>query len=377
MKPRPILFARGNNEKVLDYVVEVEGNKFRTITGAVGFQHVTSDWTICEAKNVGRANSTTSEEQAVIEAVAKWEKKKKSGGYWEDIKDIDKSKFIEPMLAYPAVDSKHDRRNRIKFPCMVDRKYNGGRIVRSIGGAFTRKGEKYLTIPHIIEATESLFEKWPDLVLDGEGYNHSLRYHLNEIMSILRTSKNATPELLTRSKEIVKLYVYDGYGFFDITEKTPCHYRRVALNELLKGMQFIEWVPFNMATSLDEVYYFYNEYVSDGYEGAIVRNCDAPYQHKRTNDLLKIKPEDDAEAIIIKINEGNGNAANLAATATIRMKDGREFDATFKGEEEARQDILKHKNKWLGKEITFLYNGVTGKNIPNFARIDINNCFKK
>ena len=377
MKKLPVLFALGNNDKTLDYVVEVDGNKFRTITGAVGFQHVTSDWTLCEAKNVGKANATTAEEQALVEAKAKWEKKKKSGGYWEDVKDISKLKFIEPMLAWPVITSKHDKTDKIKFPCMVDRKYNGGRVIRSIGGAFTRKGEKYFTIPHIVEATAPLFEQWPDLVLDGEGYNHSLRYHLNEIMSILRTSKNVTSELLKRSKEIVKLYVYDGYGFFDITEETHCYERRAALKELLKDIPFVEWVPFNMATNLDHIYTIYNEYISDGYEGAIVRNCDAPYQHKRTNDLLKIKPEDDAEAIILKVNEGNGNAANLAATATIRMKDGREFDATFKGEEEVRMEILKTQNKWVGKEVTFLYNGVTGKNIPNYARIDINNCFKK
>ena len=172
----PLLYSKGNNGKILDYLIEVEGNKFRTTTGAIGFKHVISEWTICQGKNIGKANETSPEEQAYLEALAKWEKKKKSGGYWENIKDVDKVKFVKPMLAYPIVDSKHDRTDRVMFPFMVDRKYNGGRVIITKNGAFTRKGEKQLTIPHIVEATKPLFEKYPDLVLDGEGYHHNLRY---------------------------------------------------------------------------------------------------------------------------------------------------------------------------------------------------------
>jgi hypothetical protein len=49
----------------------------------------------------------------------------------------------------------------------------------------------------------------------------------------------------------------------------------------------------------------------------------------------------------------------------------------FKGTYEKRAVILKDKKNWLDKEVTFLYNGLTGLGTPNFARIDISNCFKK
>ena len=376
----PTLYARGEGGKVLEWDIEIEGNKYRTITGQQGGAKVTSKWTIAEAKNVGQSNATTPEQQAEAEAIAKWKKKIKREGYWEDIKDIDKvSRFIEPMLAHKL----RDHADKVKFPCMVDRKYNGGRVVASSAGLFTRKGEQYMSIPHIEQALAPLFEKYPDLVLDGEGYNHDLRFKLNEMMKILRTTKGSklTPELLARSEKIVRLYVYDGYGFDDITETTGNLKRRRALKELVKGIPYVVWVPFETANTIDEVYAIYQTYVEDGMEGAIIRMNDAPYVHKRSYDLLKVKPTEDGEGIIKKILEGVGNASGLAVKATVLWNgpDGPvEFDATFMGSQETRRDILNNPDHWIGKEVTFLFEGLTGKTPrrPNYGRIDPDNCFQ-
>ena len=116
-------------------------------------------------------------------------------------------------------------------------------------------------------------------------------------------------------------------------------------------------------------------------EGAIIRNFEAPYEHKRSYNLLKVKPTDDSEGIILHIIEGVGNASGLAAKATVVWNgpDGKtEFDATFMGSVETRQDILKNPDKWVGQEVTFLYNGLTGKTPkkPNYGRIDPENCYQ-
>jgi len=91
--------------------------------------------------------------------------------------------------------------------------------------------------------------------------------------------------------------------------------------------------------------------------------------------LLKYKPEDDDEATIIDIIEGTGNWAGTAKTCTLEWK-GKKFDATFKGTHEQGVDRLKHKKDWIGKTVTFLYTGLTGLGVPNYARIDPDNCFK-
>jgi ATP-dependent DNA ligase len=395
------LYARASSGAVLEWDIEVEGDKYRTITGQQGGNKITSKWTVAKPKNVGQANATTAEDQAYNEAVAKWKKKIKREGYWENVKDIDNTpRFVEPMLAQKL----RDHPDKAIMPCMVDKKYNGGRCVIVSDGAFTRKGEVYVAIPHIIEAVAPLFEKSPDLLLDGEGYNHELRFKLNELMSILRTTKGKklTDEFFKRSEQIVRLYVYDGYGFDcpckvsvklpngvvlslaegeAVTADTPNVLRREALKHLIKGIPYLVWVPYDMAETLDDVYAIYDKHVKDGMEGSIIRNYNAPYEHKRSYNLLKVKPTDDSEGTIIAINEGTGNTSGLAATATVVWEgpDGKtEFEATFMGSIETRQEILKNPDKWIDQEVTFLYNGLTGKfpRKPNYARIDPDNCFQ-
>lgn len=381
----PILFARGNKEQVLEWQIEVQSNKFRTITGAQGCQHVTSEWTVCEGKNLGKKNATTPEQQAFAEAEARWEKKVKHGGYWEDIKDIDGVKFVEPMLAEHFKDHKH----KVKYPVMVDRKYNGMRQVTTRGGPATRKGEVIHTAPHIFEALKSKFERFPNLVLDGELYNHDYRFKLSEFNKIIRKTKHFTAEDLAKSEKIVKYYVYDAYGFdFKddgggiVSEETPCFARRQSLKDFLVDIPYVVVVPFTVCHDEDHVMSVYQEYVADGYEGAIVRSWDAPYQNKRTRDLLKVKPEDDDEGKIIAINEGTGNWSGVAKTATIEWQ-GNTFEATFKGSYEELAEVLKNAKDWIDKIVTFLHIGYTGKSTPTAPkglpfspRIDINNCFK-
>jgi DNA ligase 1 len=370
----PTLYARTETGAIQTWKIEIEGNKFRSVSGQMDGKKIVNEWTIVEAKNVGRANATTGEEQAFKEAESKWKKKLKSGGYFKTVEEIDNSlSFVEPMLAHKL----KDHPKKVQYPCMVDRKYNGGRVVATKSRLATRKGETYETIPHIFEALKSVFQKYPNLVLDGEGYNHEYRYKLNELMKILRTTKKEkiTTKLLAESKEKVKYYVYDGYGFDNITESTGCEARRSALVKLLKDVPYIVVVPHVIANNEEEVKEHYQLFVDDGYEGAMVRNSNSKYEHKRSHNLLKVKPEDDSEAIIVKINEGVGNWKGTAATASMNWK-GIEFDATFKGTIEQKTVIFKNQKDWLKKSVTFLYNGLTGKNVPNFARIDVDNCFQ-
>ena len=393
----PTLFARAKSGAVLTWDIEIEGNKFRTITGQETGQKVVSAWTICEAKNTGKANATTDDEQAQLEADSKWKKKLKSGGYFEDKKDIDKPlAFIEPMLAYPLISKKtkkdkktgksitvvEDRTSYVQLPVMVDRKYNGMRQVSSVAGPYSRKGEQIKTAPHIYTSISSLFDIYPGLVLDGELYNHDFRHRLNDLISIVRTTADhkITEELLAKSERIVRYYIYDGYGFTtnsgeEIIEDTPCRHRREALRELLKDIPYIVVVPYFMAKSMEEAQALYGGFVEDGYEGAILRNANSVYQHYRTNDLIKLKPYEDMEVTIIAIiDPGSGNWGGTGKTASVKMDNGKVFTATFKGDRETCAKILKESDTWVGQRVTGTYNGWTGKGTPNYFQIDPNNC---
>lgn len=383
-KTLPTLYGRGKKGQVLTWIIEIDGNKYRTITGAEDAKKVISEWTVCESKNVGRSNETSPQEQSLTEATSKWQMKKDKEHYFEDVKDIDVKNFVECMLAHGFED--RVKKGKISFPVMVDRKYNGMRQITTVDGPISRKGKPILSAPHIPNQLKPLFEEYPDLILDGELYNHELRYRLNDLMSLVRKTKadHITPDLLAESERIVRYYVYDGYGFDGVTEETPNIERRRKLGELLKKYSYVVVVDHKVANSLEDVYKIFNEYLDDGYEGAIVRVPSAPYEHSRSYNLLKVKPEDDDEANIIGVDEGTGNWSGAAFTFKVNWN-GHIINPSIKnGSYEDRVEILKNPDNWIGKRVTFVHIGYTGKAVegapkgmPFSPRVDIKNCFKE
>jgi len=94
-----------------EWTIEVSDNKYRSHSGQVGGQITTNEWTVVYGKNVGKANGTTDEQQAMAEAVAKRTKKLESG-YFEDVNKINEQQYFEPMLAAKWEDYK----DKIQYP---------------------------------------------------------------------------------------------------------------------------------------------------------------------------------------------------------------------------------------------------------------------
>jgi DNA ligase-1 len=379
MKTLPTLYSRTSTGAVQTWQIVVEDNQFYVISGQQNGKQVQSEPTICEGKNIGRANETTPSEQALSEAQSKWDKKVKLG-YTTDVTKIDSStSFVEPMLA-KSFDDYRDKMDW-KSGLIVQNKYNGVRCVATYDGERvvlkSRKGEEWISVPHINKDLEKFFEKFPEAVLDGELYNYDLRQKLNELTKLVRKTKNIGDADLKKSEEMVRFYIYDGYDFGPATDACVKYVsRKQKIDELLpKYSKYYRKVDDVVVYSQAELDKIYNKFLDDGEEGAIVRVPYAPYEHKRSKTLLKYKPENDDEAVIVDIIEGTGNWAGTAKTCTLEWK-GKKFDATFKGTFEQGVDRLKNKKQWVGKTITFLYTGLTGLGVPNYARINPDNCFK-
>jgi len=377
MKYLPTLFSRTSTGAIQQWTVQIDGDKFRVESGQTDGKKVLSEWTVCEAKNVGRANATTPSEQAMSEAQAKWDKKVKLG-YTTDVTKIDSStSFVEPMLAKNF----EDRLDKIDWNegVFVQNKYNGARCVATYENGRvvlkTRKGEEYISVPHINKDLEKFFADYPSAVLDGELFSYEYRQKLNELMSIVRKTKKITTEDLQKSEEMVCYYIYDCYNIGPATDVCVKYSsRKKRLDELLpKYSKYYRKVETELAHSLDEVRAIFNKYVDDGQEGVIVRVPHSPYEHKRSSFLLKWKPLEDSEAVIVDIQEGSGNWSGTGKIITLKWND-KIFNATFKGTMEEGAKFLKDKKNWIGKEVKFQYNGLTGLSVPNYARVDISNC---
>lgn len=374
------LYCRDTMGRIRVWRMEQEGNKYRTISGLMDGEQVVSEWTVAKGKNIGRSNETSAEEQATKEIENKYKKQRKTG-YFDDIEKIDTVQYVEPMLAklYRDYAAKID----FSSECWIAQcKFNGMRCIATKNGLFTRKGERYMTCQHIEDALKPFFDKHPDAVLDGELFNEEYRQQLNEISKLIRKTVHISQEDLDACKKLVKYYVYDGYGF--ATSQSDPYIARQKLiyaelflinsnNKLI--CDHIELVESHKIESQDDLDKVYCQYVDVGHEGIMLRNCNSPYENKRSKYLLKVKPEDDSEAVILDIIEGEGNWSGTGKTITLQW-DNKTFDATFKGSHEQATAFLLNRDEWIGKTVTFLYNGLTGLGTPNYARVDINNCVK-
>ena len=91
------LYKRSTTGKISTWRIEVEGNKFRTISGFTDGKKITSEWTVCESKSY-----CTDRQQALNQANALHTKKKDLGAF-EDVKDIDTPVFFKPMFAHDFI----------------------------------------------------------------------------------------------------------------------------------------------------------------------------------------------------------------------------------------------------------------------------------
>lgn len=367
------LYSRDSLGNIRIWKMEQNGSKYRTIAGLQNGEQVTSEWTVAEGKNRGKKNETSSVEQATKEIEAKYKKQKKTG-YFDDMNNVDDMSYIEPMLAKLYKDYS-DKIDFSEGEYILQCKFNGMRCVATKSGLFTRKGEKYLSCPHIEKSLAPFFEKYPDAVLDGELFNNDLRQQLNEISKLIRRTVNISQDDLDRSEKLIRYYIYDGYDFG--INKDCCYKERKKWidSNVVNSYKYVMPVKDFAINSESDLHKYYSGFIDDGHEGVMLRYSNMGYEHKRSKNLLKVKPEDSEEAVIVDIKEGTGNWSGTGKTITLDWN-GKIFDASFKGSYEEAAQFLKERKKWIGQNVEFLYNGLNGKGTPNFARVDGNNCLK-
>lgn len=333
----PVLYKRSVTGKISTWYVEVNDNCFRTVSGFLDGQKVTSEWTCCKAKNIGKKNSTNPNEQAKAEAKAMFDKRKVLS-YWEDIKNIDTPVYFKPMLAHDY----NDYKNKIKYPIYSQPKLDGVRCIVRADGMWSRNGKPIISAPHIFEILKPLFETNPDLILDGELYANKETADFNTIISCVRKTKPTKTDLETSKK--IQYWVYDLPSYDGVFWD-----RLIMLNKLLNLYNSsIKVVTTTKIEDKDLVKTYYNEYIEQGYEGQILRT-NSLYENKRSKSLLKYKTFYDAEFTILGVVEGQGNLTGKVGKLQFKTKDGVEFDAAVNGDWEYIENLWNSREGLVGK----------------------------
>jgi DNA ligase-1 len=353
----PMLFARTNTGAIQTWTIEVDANKYRTHYGQIDGAIQITEWTLCEGKNSGKKNATSSEDQAVKEAKATWKKKKESG-YFENITDIDGISFTEPMLAKNYDDYKDD----LKYPVYSQPKLDGIRCVVKRDGMWSRNGKTIVSAPHVLVALKPFFDRFPNAILDGELYADKFANDFNAICSLVKKTKPTTEDL-TESAKNIQYWVYDW-----IVQKTFSD-RNSDITTYIVNNNVVRRVPTHLVDTITHLNELYEKYVDEGYEGQMVRT-DGPYENKRSKHLLKRKEFQDSEYKILDIVEGVGNKSGMAGHMVFKNHKGIEFHSNIKGDREYLKELLKNKKKYIGKSATVKYFNLTPDDeIPRFPYV--------
>ena len=349
----PTLYSRTSTGAIQRWDITVEKDYYFTSFGQVDGKIQTTKPTVCIVTNEGRANQRTPEEQALFEAKALWKKKQESG-YYELVDDIDQVGFVEPMLAKNF----DDYRDKIKFPVYSSSKLDGIRCIVTKDGMFSRNGKIFNSCPHIREELQYFFNKYPDVVLDGELYCDKLNNNFNKICSLVKKSKPNTEDLL-ESKITVQYWIYDTVN----KEQFTTRFKFIQENiKETSNIKIVYSVPVNNFNELDDLY---EQYLSAGFEGQMVR-INAVYENKRSKNLLKRKEFQDREYIILDILEGEGNRSGLAGAMVFKNENSILFNSNIKGDRSFLKELLINKNQYIGKEATIKFFNLTPNFIPRF-----------
>lgn len=353
------LYKRATTGKTTEWTIEVEGNKYRMTTGYTDGKKTTSTWTECEGKNVGRANATTPEVQALAEATAIHRKRIEQGSF-EDITKIDQKVFFKPMLAEPL----EDFIDKVIFPAYSQPKLDGVRCIVDVSGMWTRQGKPILSAMHIREDLEAFFEANPDAVLDGELYCDKLASDFNKIISLVRKSKPTAADH-AESKAVIQYHIYDYptvEGNFIDRYKALIDFERTPL--FPKSCVLVLTFPVG---SREDMVTQYERYMEQGYEGQMIR-LNKAYENKRSRSLLKDKRFVDAEYTILGVEEGRGNMSGKVGKLYFKNADGKDFDAAINGDWEYLAKLLKDKTL-IGKKATVKYFNITPDGVPRFPKV--------
>ena len=102
--------------------------------------------------------------------------------------------------------------------------------------------------------------------------------------------------------------------------------------------------------------------VAEGGEGLMLRDGRSFHRAGRSDDLLKLKTYQDAEAVVVAHLPGKGKYAGMLGSLLVEMPDGRRFRLGT-----GFSDALRRDPPPVGATVTYKYTGTTVNGIPRFA----------
>lgn len=307
-------------------------------------------------KNIGKTNTTTAEQQAILEVESTITSKLKEG-YFTSIEEAEEQVVILPMLAK----SYKDEAKKIEWDnCFIQPKLDGMRCLAhiTVDGNVTlvsRDGRVIENMNHIIKELSNIKE---DIILDGELYAHGLSFQEN--MKLIKKYREG-------ETEAIKYHVYDMVS--DNSFYTRVNIAYTLLVQLKP--KYIETVHTSILLEKDlSTSHMAN--LQAGYEGSIIRWGNDGYKvNGRSSNLLKYKDFQDIDAVIIDIIPAEQRpewGVPVLKYSNKKLSGINEFTfkAGLKYSYDDRKEFLLNKDKYIGKTANIRFFEFTDDGLPRF-----------
>lgn len=252
----------------------------------------------------------------------------------------------------------------VKYPySLYSRKLDGLRAYYKDGVAISRTNKPHKTEPLAhITAQLKQFVDYDTWVYDGEiiYLNPDGTEDFTKAISLARSDnrtpecdnlyycifdmiqkeafENKTPDVATFKDEYTRMKAHLGI----VEEKRDWYVTSQPNILLLKQVD---------ETKLEELQ---QNRIKYNYEGIMIRNADAHYEYKRSNNIRKIKEMQDTEVKLLGMEAGTGKFANTLG-AMVADYNGYELKIGSGFSDEQRKHYWQHRDEYVGKYVKVKY----------------------
>lgn len=265
------------------------------------------------------------------------------------------------LQAYPGLIRQFDVMRADKFEelnkkhsYVIEPKYDGLRCIAIVeDGAVTllsRNGKEFTSSDHLKPQLLKLAEPIGYCVFDGE----LTAGNFNESVSAVRRKESQATDTIFNIFDVLDMVEWNN-------PITPYYQRRGYLKnafEKVGELPSLVLVPSYKVETTDEAFRFYNRFLSQGYEGGIVKNTQGLYRFKRHKDWLKLKEVNEVDLRVESLVQGEGKYYGMLGALIVKYKGKRvSIGAGFTDEE--RKEWWKDPSLIQGKTIEVRYHQET------------------
>lgn len=363
------LFASEKQKKILDKYYEILPEDvvahIVSISGQKDGKKTTATHIVEIGKNLGKKNETNAFTQALRDALRKYNLQEKKT----------RNKDVVPEGRYPPMLVARDMKLHFdKEAYFIQPKLDGIRTIARCTGMnvelYSRTCRDFLTQTHINKELKQILcntknkKRFGNLYLDGEMYKHGMK--LQDISGASRNTEEQTAKL--------EYFIFDC---FDPT-KPDLKYeeRKIILQEL--GTEFAEETHLKLVATYEinsenDKNFFYQQFLDEKYEGAIIRKGSGKYVFSygnyRSRELMKLKPYLTNEYEIVGYVDGNTLKGRAKDTIVWICKvNDYQFRVVPNATEEERKQLYKDAEvnfeQYRGKMLTVQYSTISKNGVP-------------